>query len=614
MKKFIIPMMLGLITVGALTSCNSEPTTNHANENYNIVNVKRANETETIKARVVTKVNDLDLRGIKNTSAKELGLPTTKVTAPHWDDFDSAETFDFMGYKYTATTTDGSTTIKKTGYSDDYKEVETVYCGTINGASSFTQNFTSFAGFEKAKTAVDVIMISSSINSAPLLENIYIGSNCNINNQLKNTIKHIVFTTDPVSVNGLKYVSTETKLIAPASIAVNIRKKIDTCFKDEKDYMSVNPTLYVVPDEDVLYKAEEFRTVYEIGGAYISASGSGELSYGISYLGDNAKKVVCDMSLLDDFKTYSYAFAARNYDYENTKIEEMYFKYPKLTSNALFSPFEIEKLYLGNITSEFWASYHDGAKEVYFPDGLSYGYDSVHINNGEDIKNTTYFFPNSEKESSNIYANLIETLESTSGAKIGYYDASSYTPTMEVEVNGVRKSTKDMTVSYSELVAEAAEEAEKASNGELSEDEMTEEEKQKLAEDKAAADEVIALIDTIGEVTLDSRDVIVNTKAAYDKLTYDQQQLVENKETLKEAVIAFNELVNEYNENLEEDEEKLELIEEINDKTKFDDFLDSIQDNKVLTAVTVILGTVLGGFLIYGLYKLISMLIKWVRR
>ena len=99
MKKFIIPMMLGLITVGALTSCNSEPTTNHANENYNIVNVKRANETETIKARVVTKVNDPDLRGIKNTSAKELGLPTTKVTAPHWDDFDSAETFDFMGYK-----------------------------------------------------------------------------------------------------------------------------------------------------------------------------------------------------------------------------------------------------------------------------------------------------------------------------------------------------------------------------------------------------------------------------------------------------------------------------------------------------------------------------------
>ena len=135
-----------------------------------------------------------------------------------------------------------------------------------------------------------------------------------------------------------------------------------------------------------------------------------------------------------------------------------------------------------------------------------------------------------------------------------------------------------------------------------------------LSDIPTTADEVIALIDTIGEVTLDSRDVIVNTKAAYDELTYDQQQLVENKETLKEAVVAFNELVNEYNENLEEDEEKLELIEEINDKTKFDDFLDSIKNNKALTAITVILGTVLGGFLIYGLYKLISKFIKWVKR
>ena len=132
MKKFIIPMMLGILTVGALTSCNNTPTQNYNDTNYNIVEVKRAKEVETPTARLVTKVNDEDLRGIKNTTAAELGLPTEKITTPTWDDFNHANTFEFMGYQYTVTETDGSTTMKKSAFSSDAATIKTIYAGSVD--------------------------------------------------------------------------------------------------------------------------------------------------------------------------------------------------------------------------------------------------------------------------------------------------------------------------------------------------------------------------------------------------------------------------------------------------------------------------------------------------
>ena len=143
---------------------------------------------------------------------------------------------------------------------------------------------------------------------------------------------------------------------------------------------------------------------------------------------------------------------------------------------------------------------------------------------------------------------------------------------------------------------------------------MTEEEKEKLARDQEAADPVIASISEIGEVTLESKETIEEVKAAYEELTYDQQQLVTNKEDLVNAITTYNELVAEFNENLEEGQEALQTIADLKDKTKVNDFFESIKENKVMTAVTVLLGTALGGFLIYGLYKLISKFVKWVKR
>ena len=613
MKKFIIPMMLGIVTVGALTSCNNTPTQNFNDTNYNIVEVKRAKEVEKPTARLVTKVNDEDLRGIKNTTAAELGLPTEKITTPTWDDFNNANTFEFMGYQYTVTETDGSTTMKKSAFASDAGTVKTVYAGSVDGCNSFSNYFTSYSSFKEATSLVGVIMMSSDVGNIPKLENIFLGTNCTINNQLKSTIKNLIFTSDPNSISGLKYVSPNTKIIAPASIAANIRKKLDIAFYNDRDYMVENPTLYVIPDEDLCYKSQEFRKQFEVGGTYITASSSGSLSYGISYIGDKATKVVCDLSLFDNERSYSWNFVQRMPDHEKTHVEEMYFKYPITTSQSLFTAFEMDKLYLGNITNELWASNYECAKEVYFPADIDEGFDSVHLNNGEEIALTTYYFPDTEKDNPTLYANVIQELSKNSKAKFDYYDASSYTPTMEVEVNGVRKSTTDMNVSYSELVQEALNSTGEEI-GDVNQDEMTEEEREKLARDQEAADPVIASISEIGEVTLESKDVINEVKAAYEELTYDQQQLVTNKEDLVNAITTYNELVAEFNENLEEGQEALQTIADLKDKTKVDDFFEGIKESKALTAVTVLLGTALGGFLIYGLYKLISKFVKWVKR
>ena len=67
----------------------------------------------------------------------------------------------------------------------------------------------------------------------------------------------------------------------------------------------------------------------------------------------------------------------------------------------------------------------------------------------------------------------------------------------------------------------------------------------KLAElkaNKAAADAVIAKINAIGPVTKDSKDKIEAARAAYDKLTEAQKELVGNLKTLTDAEARYNEL------------------------------------------------------------------------
>ena len=58
-------------------------------------------------------------------------------------------------------------------------------------------------------------------------------------------------------------------------------------------------------------------------------------------------------------------------------------------------------------------------------------------------------------------------------------------------------------------------------------------------------DEVIALIDMIGEVTLDSEEQIITAEEAYERLSDEQKQYVTNYHVLKEARSRYKELINE---------------------------------------------------------------------
>ena len=65
----------------------------------------------------------------------------------------------------------------------------------------------------------------------------------------------------------------------------------------------------------------------------------------------------------------------------------------------------------------------------------------------------------------------------------------------------------------------------------------------KLAADKAAADPVIAQIEALGTVTLDSKTAIEAAEAAYEALTQAQKDLVTNYATLTAARTQYNKLV-----------------------------------------------------------------------
>ncbi|MBQ7337283.1 MAG: hypothetical protein IJW40_02390 [Clostridia bacterium] len=65
----------------------------------------------------------------------------------------------------------------------------------------------------------------------------------------------------------------------------------------------------------------------------------------------------------------------------------------------------------------------------------------------------------------------------------------------------------------------------------------------KAEEDQKVANEVIKLIDGIGEVTLDSDRVITKAENAYKSLTADQKALVTNKDAIKTAREAYDALV-----------------------------------------------------------------------
>lgn len=82
----------------------------------------------------------------------------------------------------------------------------------------------------------------------------------------------------------------------------------------------------------------------------------------------------------------------------------------------------------------------------------------------------------------------------------------------------------------------------------------------KLEADQKEADQVIALIDQIGTVTLESEDAIKAAEVAYAALTADQKALVTNKDAMTAARNAINALVeaenNKGDESKKDDEDK----------------------------------------------------------
>lgn len=81
--------------------------------------------------------------------------------------------------------------------------------------------------------------------------------------------------------------------------------------------------------------------------------------------------------------------------------------------------------------------------------------------------------------------------------------------------------------------------------------------------DQAAADAVIALIDAIGSVTLDSGDAITAARNAYDALTEAQKALISDTLTLSNAEMELEQLKLQYAQDLSAAKSVMDLIDRI---------------------------------------------------
>lgn len=595
MKKFIVPMMLSVLAVGGLTSCNNiETQTVQANP----IHVRRANDSvSSLEQHKVSSYVNGEVKNIVNATNSELEIPTKLFVPNKLEDFGGKTEFEYMGFKYLVTETDGSIEVKRNTIADDYKTVTEVYFGPIEGGDSFFGMYSACNSFTSVKTIYGADAFSLSMKGLTTLETIVSNSETSFafEEVVPETFKNVVFTNTIHTISGLENCHDGVKFIAPASVAMDVRNALDLAYASLDDDSATRPILYVIPDDMSPMEVNSEYPTYEFGGLYFSRS-QNSTSYECSNVGQYVTKGVFDTRTLEE-EGINIKFTDFSGHYH---IDELYYIQPTSTTYNLLAYLDIGEVHLDRAVSSYAIRYFETCDEVYFP-----ATDTVvsTVNCNAVPENTTFYIPEGHDTQ---YAKLLNN--SYLSGKVEYYDPSTYTPEIEVNYKGEVVSTKDLSTSARSLL-------EKAMNPEEDEeDKLTPEEQEKLEEDKEAAAPVTDYITSLGEITLDSKDAILEAKEAFEELSYDQQQLVENIEELEDAIKAYNELVEEYNEDIEDEEDKLELIEKLHIKNKVEGFIEDIKDNKAMTAVTVVGGTILGGALLYGIYKLISKFFKWLKR
>ena len=132
-----------------------------------------------------------------------------------------------------------------------------------------------------------------------------------------------------------------------------------------------------------------------------------------------------------------------------------------------------------------------------------------------------------------MYNQNLDAVEETI-AKINAIGTVQYTQACKAKIDAARKAYDALTTSQQESVTNYST---------LQTAENLYAQLKKTADDKAAAEAVIAKIKSIGTVTQNSKAKIEAAEKAYAALTADQKKLVTNYQTLKNARTAYNKLV-----------------------------------------------------------------------
>lgn len=610
-KTKLFAGLLTVLSAGTLMACTNTTTPAEAKAVAPTAHILRANSNTTEEA-------DLKhtFKNVIESSCAELGIPSVTLANPN--DYKDQMEFKFNIFTYTREidSSTGKYKITSEWSPSEIRTAETIIYQNMTIGYEINGDRTKSVLFDGNSAVNCKVLVTDTLplnfNGMTKLETlILLDENVKVTN-VPDSLKNIVF----VGSRNLQSQKWNSSAYFDSSL---LSKDIKFCCTEENIYYyapamasaggtSTAPAdpvskIYLI-DNPTNFHAK--WVTHSNGLAYV---GNGSSTYNLVATDPYVTSAVID-NRSEDVK-YSYGSYT---NYSKIELDDLYVYQGTSSSDTAYSGIFADNLYFMNCTS-INAKYFKTFKNVYFVGhGSSLSWSSLTTDPGfgEDLKIYAY-------EDSGEYDYLSEN-QYTSPHLVKLTAApETYVPKVTVDYKGVEKSTTELGEnSYSTVLAEAKA-AYRAANtpstpgsntGSESEKEETKTPSEEEIERKEHAEAVMTLIDSIGEVSIDSREAIIEAKEAFDALTAKEQKLVENIDDLKAAIKAYNELI--------KDDKDLKPIENIKMKTvigeKFDSFIDQVKENKTLTIVTSILGAVTGLLIIYLLYKLIRKFVRWVRR
>ena len=466
-------------------------------------------------------------------SATSLGLPNTLDYNFTRSGINTNSDFTLNGIKYTVS--DGQITAASAP--DNASEIVTIGFLDSVGSKTIDQSVytnMSFSGYTNVKNIVFERSFPAWFGSTLAAglggaENMFVYSEevPIMNWSSSSSLKNVIFCKPAINTMSIAWYASNNnfnlrtypagvKFVTAETLKWTYGKLIDW-YKDNSNYQStLDTTIYLVPDSyysSVLninltnYQAEEYG-----GAIWVKTISNAQTGYSIAYIDPCVTKLVVDGTHFSRVNAAIGRFAcnlSNVYCVGNASIEAV----ENLTVNTLYGPVP-QYLYgkhIANVTNKAYL--------------YKATYSTMNISNS--------FFPTSTVVNCDIYLQSGTTVNNTSSHEtimdhitVGY--SETFTPCIEIKVNGNTQSTTTYSTTVADLKA--------ALNQRLEEEAAAAALAAQVAADRAAALEVDNQIDNLpSTITLANKTAVQACRSAYNALTVSQKGYVTKLSVLQAA-------------------------------------------------------------------------------